>query len=180
MSSSIPRRRRDLLIFSLVVTAGFVAWAWTPSFPATYDLLGPERLPGMGPDLRPEELPPLVALLAALSALLVVFVDGGMPLAALVAAAAGFASPGYFWAWGVAANLLRPFAGVLLPFYMDLRFEDYREFAGPPTEFLGQRVLLETLSFVAFCCACTVAAALGAGLGLLRRRAGGSRPGERL
>lgn len=99
----------------------------------------------------------------------------GLPLLALLSLAAGFASPRGFWLWGFSANLLPTVAQVLLPFYLDQRYEGFREKVGPPEENLSFSIAFAVMLFVMFGLACTVASALGAGLGLAGRRLLGGR-----
>ena len=148
--------RSGVLVFVLTAAAGFAAWfLGVPYLADTVLEAGAEG--------------------AIASSPLLAFY--GAPLAALAAAAAGFASPNGFWLWGVAASLPRPIAGMLLPFYENSRYGDYgryRDLVGSPTDFLGQRLLLEVVGFLVFAAVCTAAAALGAGLrSLWRRRRGG-------
>lgn len=74
----------------------------------------------------------------------------GLPSLALVSLAAGFASPRGFWLWGFSANLLPRAADVLLPFYLDRRFENFRDKAGAPGDDLWFSLAFATPTFAIF------------------------------
>ncbi len=102
----------------------------------------------------------------------------GLPLLALLSFAAGFVSPRSFWLWGFSANLLPTVAQVLLPFYLDQRYEGFRERVGHPEENLSFGIAFAIMLFVVFGLACTIASALGAGLRLAGHRLLGRRTGR--
>ncbi len=95
----------------------------------------------------------------------------GLPLAVLVAAAAGYASPRRFWLWGFAVVLPRP----VMSMFMYVRGASTGVIG--PSDYAGL-AFVEVAFFMNFVLICTVASAGGAGLRVLARRISSRRTPE--